>query len=258
MPSSAAAGGSGLALFEAQPSLSRHRPAPRASATHKGSPSPHRLLGLGDWLQWLGVNSLISLPQGSLLYLWEQTMYIRRELGANFVGELSRISCKVLLSNNHVAAISRSLVFLTALVGLCSFARADEPDERVVRALSRSSSLSDQEIRESYKACDSGVTRSMTICVAYGQRAQELRLNEVYLEVLKNVKGTGAEKKLLKAQRAWLAYRITSCDYESDGWAGGTGHGMIELSCLTTLARDRVQQLEKYAQCKQPSCPGEW
>ena len=33
------------------------RPALRASATHKGSPSPHRWPGLGDWLQWLRVNN---------------------------------------------------------------------------------------------------------------------------------------------------------------------------------------------------------
>ena len=141
---------------------------------------------------------------------------------------------------------------------LGNLAQAVEPDERVVRALSQSSSLSAQEIRENYNACDSGLTRSMTICAAYKNRAEDLRLNEIYREVLKNVKGTTAEQKLIKAQRAWLAFRAATCDYESVGWTGGSGHGMIELSCLATITRDRVKQLEEYAQCKQPTCPGEW
>ena len=150
------------------------------------------------------------------------------------------------------------LIFVTVFIALCSHAQAAEPDARVVRALSQSSSLSEQEIRESYNACDSGVTRSMTICAAYENRAEDLRLNDVYSEVLKYVKGTSAEKKLIKAQRVWLAFRAATCDYESDGWTGGSGHGMIELSCLATITRDRVKQLEGYAQCKQPTCPGEW
>lgn len=155
-------------------------------------------------------------------------------------------------------AICCVLLFMLAFDAICNFARAAEPDERVVQALSQSSSLSAQEIRENYNACDSGVTRSMTICAAYENRIEDLRLNEIYREVLKNVKGTGAEKKLIKAQRTWLAFRGASCKFESDGWTGGSGHGMIKLSCLTTITRDRVRQLEMYAQCKQPTCPGEW
>ena len=72
------------------------RPALRSSATHKGSPGPHRWPGLGNWLQWLRVNTLISLARGFLLFLWEQTMYIRRGLGANFVKQCSKIPRKIL------------------------------------------------------------------------------------------------------------------------------------------------------------------
>ncbi len=157
-----------------------------------------------------------------------------------------------------LAAMRRILFCLPVFFALCSLVHAADPDERVVRALSQSSGLSDQEIRGNYNACDSGVTRSMTVCAAYQNRAEDLRLNDVYREVLKNVKGTSAEKKLIKAQRAWLAFRAATCDYESDGWTGGSGHGMIELSCLSTHTRDRVKQLEVYTQCKQPTCPGEW
>lgn len=150
------------------------------------------------------------------------------------------------------------LLCMTVFSAFCNLAEASEPDERVVRALSQSSSLSDLEIREKYNACDSGVTRSMTICAAYQNRAEDLRLNELYREVLKNVKGTSAEKKLIKTQRAWLAFRAATCDYESNGWTGGSGHGMVELFCLAAITRDRVKQLEGYAQCRQPTCPGEW
>ena len=60
------------------------RPALRSSATHKGSPGPHRWPGLGNWLQWLRVNTLISLARGFLLFLWERTVYILRGLDENF------------------------------------------------------------------------------------------------------------------------------------------------------------------------------
>lgn len=157
-----------------------------------------------------------------------------------------------------LTAMRRSLLCLSTLVALCSSVHAADADERVVRTLSRNSGVSEQDVRDSYSACDSGVTRSMTICAMYGYKVEDLRLNDLYPVVLKNVKGTSAEKKLAKAQRAWLAFRNAACDYESDGWSGGTGHAMVEMSCMANLTRDRIKQLEEYAQCKQPSCPGEW
>lgn len=150
------------------------------------------------------------------------------------------------------------LICLTALFALCNFAQAAEPDERAVHALARSSSLSAEEIRESYNACDSGITHSMTVCAAYTSKLEDLRVNDAYVEVLKNIKGTRAERKLRKAQSAWIAFRDATCDYESDGWTGGTGHSMVRLSCLAKLTQDRAKQLEEYAQCRSPTCPGEW
>ena len=54
------------------------RPSLRSSATHKGSPSPHRWPGWRNLLQWVGINRLICLPQ-ALCYFYESRLRISDE-----------------------------------------------------------------------------------------------------------------------------------------------------------------------------------
>lgn len=45
------------------------------------------------------------------------------------------------------------------------------------------------------------------------------------------------------AQKNWLAYRDAQCDYIAASFAGGSGAGIAEGSCLITLTRERTTQL---------------
>ena len=52
------------------------------------------------------------------------------------------------------------------------------------------------------------------------------------------------KEKLVKAQRAWLGYRDTEAELESDGFRGGTAERMTSASVMANLTEDRVKALE--------------
>ena len=45
-------------------------------------------------------------------------------------------------------------------------------------------------------------------------------------------------------QRAWIAYRDASCDYERAQWAGGTGGGPATAACLMRHTGVKALELE--------------
>ncbi len=49
---------------------------------------------------------------------------------------------------------------------------------------------------------------------------------------------------LRKAQRAWIAFRDASCEYEYATWGGGTGGNPAYLSCMMTLTAEQALQLK--------------
>jgi uncharacterized protein YecT (DUF1311 family) len=69
----------------------------------------------------------------------------------------------------------------------------------------------------------------------------DLRLNDLFEKVSANV-GDGEIKQLLtQSQTAWIAYRDSTCKFES------AGHGGMEsLSCKQALTAERIRRLEEY------------
>lgn len=143
----------------------------------------------------------------------------------------------------------KSILLILAAVLLTPIAAHSAPDEQVVQTLAKRSGLSPEQIRESYNACDSGITLSMKICGAYQFTEQDIRLNLLYKQALTKAKQQGFEEALVKAQRAWLSYRDIQCPFEGRWYAeGGTAEGVYVLSCkidLTKQQADRVEALVK-------------
>ena len=137
----------------------------------------------------------------------------------------------------------------------CAFAG---PDERAIKETAKRTGYSVSEVREHYSGCGSGITPWMNLCAEYNFIASDLKLNDLYGSVKKNVKGTSAEERLIQAQRAWLKFRDLTCKYESEGYAGGTGRAGIELSCMQRQTEARIKDFEAYLQCTEPGRPGEW
>ncbi len=81
-------------------------------------------------------------------------------------------------------------------------------------------------------------------------------LNSAYLALIEQVRQIDADAEknewrvakqvpaLRKAQRAWIAYRDATCEYEYATWSGGTGGGPALLSCLMTLTGEQALRLQ--------------
>lgn len=142
---------------------------------------------------------------------------------------------------------SSPLPKLLGLALLCAItARASAaPDEAVVREMARQTNIPAEDIRRDHDACDSGITTSMKICASYRWRVQDARLNAVYKRALAQAREVGYEASLVKAQRAWVAYRDAACANEGQmGAGGGTAQGLYELSCMDALTKDRADRIE--------------
>lgn len=53
------------------------------------------------------------------------------------------------------------------------------------------------------------------------------------------------EQALVKAQRAWIAYRDAQCEVEGQEMRGGSGEPEIVGRCLARITRERTAYLEK-------------
>lgn len=118
-------------------------------------------------------------------------------------------------------------------------------DEAVVRAMVRRTNVSPEDIRKNYDACDSGITRSMSICSSYLWTQEDLRLEQVFERSLAEAKEMNLEASLTSAQQAWIAYRDAACGYEAEiGAGGGTLEGLLVLSCKRDLTKERADRLK--------------
>lgn len=65
------------------------------------------------------------------------------------------------------------------------------------------------------------------------------------------------KERLIKAQRAWIAFRDAECTFQSSGDDGGSAAPMVVAACRTTLTEDRTKQLEAYLDCEEGdlACP---
>lgn len=103
--------------------------------------------------------------------------------------------------------------------------------------------------------CKVAQTQSdMNACAAEDYAAADKALNEQWLATKKAAtvwddlsegdgRPRGAEERLLKAQRAWLAYRDSQCAALGFTVQGGTIQPMVVSSCLAGLPRKRTEEL---------------
>jgi uncharacterized protein YecT (DUF1311 family) len=104
--------------------------------------------------------------------------------------------------------------------------------------------------------CSDGGTQDMTRCLGKkGQLVDDL-LNKEY----KNLKEDLTDPSdLIKAQRAWLAYRDSECNYQSSGYSCDSGiSGMCSIStgiCRMNLSCERIKLIREHIGTKCNGCP---
>jgi uncharacterized protein YecT (DUF1311 family) len=90
-------------------------------------------------------------------------------------------------------------------------------------------------------------------CTMAATAAADQRLNDVYsglVDALKHPKGPDDArddpeilKRLIAAERAWIAFRDEECNYQSSVALGGTGEGYAYTACLYKQTKERVRVL---------------
>lgn len=96
--------------------------------------------------------------------------------------------------------------------------------------------------------CLDNATNNMAMkqCVYDEYSRQDKKLNAEYQELMKVLKkdtsseGQEITNRVIKAERAWITLRDTSCDVEGIDMMGGTGEGLIVGGCLGKMTRERT------------------
>jgi uncharacterized protein YecT (DUF1311 family) len=71
----------------------------------------------------------------------------------------------------------------------------------------------------------------------------DAELNKVYKQLIKIL--DGKEKQLLiKAQKDWLKFRDSHCEFEAEQYEGGSIQPLIYSTCLTDCTKNRIKDLK--------------
>lgn len=107
--------------------------------------------------------------------------------------------------------------------------------------------------------CDDAADQAtMNACAEKALKASDAELNAVYRTITHRLAGDpDAEKQLVAAQRAWIAFRDAECKFTSSGTSGGSAYPMVYSMCLDGLTRARTADLKALLTCEEGdmSCP---
>ena len=108
-------------------------------------------------------------------------------------------------------------------------------------------------------ACGDAATQAdMNKCAGDALAEADAALNHDYRRLRERLKGDpAADKKLVAAQRAWVAFRDAECAFSGSAIEGGSAYGMVVAQCKEHLTRKRVKELGYYLSCREGdlSCP---
>ena len=103
----------------------------------------------------------------------------------------------------------------------------------------------DGELSQTYSACmdkSKGVTSEMLDCISAEFTRQDDRLNENYKRLMSKLSGKRKEG-LLEAQRAWIKFRDTNCNFYYDPDGGSAAH-LAGSDCMLNATADCATELK--------------
>ncbi|MDR3605841.1 MAG: lysozyme inhibitor LprI family protein [Oligoflexia bacterium] len=114
-------------------------------------------------------------------------------------------------------------------------------------------------IRAEEKAClaDAETNLDMKVCEGNTYQAADKELNATYQKLVAGLKAQAAKEKgipdyessaeilrrLIASERAWITFRDADCSFQATSMLGGTGEGLIYLSCEASTTLDRITAL---------------
>lgn len=102
-------------------------------------------------------------------------------------------------------------------------------------------------------SCENATTQgAMNECAAQSYRNADAELNRAYKTLTSQMKNDKESvRKLVVAQRAWIAFRDSECDLQSTQAKGGSVQGMVLNMCLEEQTRARTKMLDAYMNCQE-------
>lgn len=107
------------------------------------------------------------------------------------------------------------------------------------------SQAQDANLTKQFHACmdkSDGVTQNMVECIDAEVKRQDTRLNKAYKALMADLNAQ-RKKQLQEAQRAWLKFRDTNCDFYYDP-EGGTIARVNAVECMMNMTASRAKELE--------------
>ena len=86
-------------------------------------------------------------------------------------------------------------------------------------------------------------TNAIYQCEAENFSAEDARLNDIYKKLTAKLDAV-AKKKLLTAQRAWIAYKEADCKFSADEMRDGSYEKVILMGCLAGKTKERADALQ--------------
>lgn len=114
--------------------------------------------------------------------------------------------------------------------------------------------------RNSYAADCANASDQSTLneCAGKDYKKSDTELNKLYKEIRSRLSDQpDTVKKLVSAQRAWIAFRDAECDFVTLNTQGGSAYGMLVSMCRDRLTQARIKEFKTYLSCEEGdmSCP---
>jgi uncharacterized protein YecT (DUF1311 family) len=92
----------------------------------------------------------------------------------------------------------------------------------------------------------------MNACSRLDYQQVDKKLQQVYDRLRSKLPNT-SQQQLVSAQRAWIAFRDSNCDFQKSFFEGGSIAPTMLNCCLSDTTQQRTSELEMYLQTKIPA-----
>ncbi|MBS9476144.1 lysozyme inhibitor LprI family protein [Ancylobacter radicis] len=106
--------------------------------------------------------------------------------------------------------------------------------------------------------CTDATQMGLDECAGAAYKKADAELNAVYGKIVARIGPDAATRAgLVKAQKAWIAFRDAECAFRASGTVGGSLYPMALALCLAEMTTQRVAGLAPLLACREgdTSCP---
>ena len=98
--------------------------------------------------------------------------------------------------------------------------------------------------------CADQTQRGLDACAGAARDKADAALNGAYKQIVGRLADNpGKTKRLIEAEKAWIAFRDAECAFANSDTEGGSIHSMEVTLCEEKLTNIRAQQLRRYLKC---------